>query len=319
MHAFLLLFIASPNQPVLSVGPIAGDRRIALLVTETVKTDLARSPRVSLMESKVASYQVVGSCLEHHGRMIMNFRIIDSKTGLAMRGVAVSGEATPGKFLTSVEALTQKLTMKLAGNPSTAPVRPASIALYRPDATRKRPAQREPGLALSKVETPSDRRDTIGSHRLSNKGGEGGTGPARNQDAASSVPTNPPHEGDVSNPGADVLRPYTGVIIDARGLNLDRSMSPRIHREGGETVWSGGEAEPDFVVDEGIVVYARSIEDAKRLRRAGSNPLILRAIERYDDPFHADPVLANEDAATLMTAARKDGFLKKFNVVFVID
>jgi hypothetical protein len=250
------------------------------------------------MESRAASYQVVGSCLEHHGRMILNFRVIDSKTGLAMHGVAVSGEAAPSRFLPTVEALTQKLTVKLAGNPIQAP-RPASVVVFRPESVRKQTIKRGPGFAVSRAEVPSDRRkeDTVELRPRSATEEEGRSA------------------GAIDDSG----RPYTGVIIDCRGLGLDRSMSPRIHREGGETIWSGGEADPDFVVDEGIVVYCRSVEDAKRLRRAGSNPLVLRAIERFDDPFHADPVLANEDAAALMAAARKDGFLKKFNVVFVID
>jgi hypothetical protein len=112
---------------------------------------------------------------------------------------------------------------------------------------------------------------------------------------------------------------YTGLIIDTTGLSVERSMSPKIRRIDGSCVWAGEDADPDFVIDQGIVVYAESLEKAKVNPRAGSNPLILKALARYPDNFRSDPEITSEDAAKLLDAANKDGFLKKFRVIFVVN
>ena len=96
-------------------------------------------------------------------------------------------------------------------------------------------------------------------------------------------------------------------------------MSPRIRRDDGSTIWAGEEATPDFAIEQGIVAYARDMESAVRHSRAGRNPLIIRAIARHDNAFRSDPILAEEDADLLLTRARRDGFLKRFNVVILID
>jgi hypothetical protein len=110
---------------------------------------------------------------------------------------------------------------------------------------------------------------------------------------------------------------YTGVIIDARGLGLDRSMSPKIRRKDGSTVWQGAESTPDYAIEEGIVSYVETMGDARDHQRAGSHPLIITALDRYEQPFPSDPLISDEDADYLLRVGAKDGFLKKFNVVFI--
>jgi hypothetical protein len=113
---------------------------------------------------------------------------------------------------------------------------------------------------------------------------------------------------------------YTGLIIDATGLKIERSMSPKIRRVDGSVIWAGEDANPDFVIDKGIVGYAVSMSLAKENPRAGANPLIIRAVARYNgDNFHSDPEISVRDANLLIQEASKEGFLKKFNVIFVID
>lgn len=113
---------------------------------------------------------------------------------------------------------------------------------------------------------------------------------------------------------------YTGLIIDATGLKIDRSMSPKIRRSDGSVIWAGDDANPDFVIDKGIVGYAISMSVAKSNPRAGTNPLIIRAVARYNgDNFHSDPEISMKDSNLLIQAASKDGFLKKFDVIFLIN
>jgi hypothetical protein len=125
-------------------------------------------------------------------------------------------------------------------------------------------------------------------------------------------------------PPLDVRKPraesrITGVIIDTRGMNLDRSMCPKIRREDGSEVWGTVRADPDYVIEHGIVVYAHSLGQAQNDARAGNNPLVIRATGRARERFATDAVISDDDADRLMELNEKYGFLDKFRVVFLVD
>ncbi|MGC8783954.1 MAG: hypothetical protein ACP5RN_06175 [Armatimonadota bacterium] len=112
---------------------------------------------------------------------------------------------------------------------------------------------------------------------------------------------------------------YTGVIIDTRGLGLRPAMSPKIRRQDGSEVWGTVNASQEFVIEQGIVAYAKTLEEAKANRRAGSNPLILRAVGYAKTPGRCDPVLSDNDVRLLLTANEASGFLNEYRVIFVVD
>ncbi|GIV18211.1 MAG: hypothetical protein KatS3mg022_3646 [Armatimonadota bacterium] len=116
-----------------------------------------------------------------------------------------------------------------------------------------------------------------------------------------------------------VSNTYTSVIIDTRGLGIRPAMSPKIRRQDGSEVWGTVNASQEFVIEQGIVVYAKTLEEAKANRRAGSNPLILRAIGYAKTPGRCDPVLSDNDVRLLLTANEASGFLNEYRVIFVID
>lgn len=113
--------------------------------------------------------------------------------------------------------------------------------------------------------------------------------------------------------------PYSSVIIDARGYKLARCMSPKILRQDGSEVWGTVKVDPDYVLEHGIVIYAHNMEQAKQLDRCGRNPLVLRACGSARTAIPSDAVLSDSDAARLMACNGRDGFLNKFNVIFVVD
>ncbi len=113
--------------------------------------------------------------------------------------------------------------------------------------------------------------------------------------------------------------PYTSLIVDTTGYKLDRCMSPKIRRADGSEVWGTVKADYDFIQEEGIVVYATSLEAAKKSHRCGSNPLIITAIGRAGGKFHSDAVISDEDAELLTSENAKSKFLDKCNVIFVKD
>ncbi len=118
---------------------------------------------------------------------------------------------------------------------------------------------------------------------------------------------------------ADPDAPVTSVIIDARGLNVERSMSPKIRRRDGSEVWGTLQVSPEFVIEQGIVAYATSLGDAKKNRRVGANPLIIKAAGRSGGRFTTDAVITDEDADLLLRTNQKTGFLKEYRVIFLLD
>ena len=118
-----------------------------------------------------------------------------------------------------------------------------------------------------------------------------------------------------SKPG----KPYTSIIIDATGLGLDRCMSPKIRRANGSEVWGTVKVDPDFVEEHGIVGYARTLDEAKKSDRCGSNPMIIKAIARAGGAFNSDPVISDPDAVLLLAENKLGKFLDKFKVIFIKD
>lgn len=116
--------------------------------------------------------------------------------------------------------------------------------------------------------------------------------------------------------------PYTGLIIDCRGLGVKAAISPKVLRPDNSEVWGTVSAITQEAVNQnGIVGYLSTIEAAQQSPRAGSNPLIVRAIGKQGS-FEANAVVSVEDARNILDAnkeASNPKFLDSFHVVFVID
>jgi hypothetical protein len=120
---------------------------------------------------------------------------------------------------------------------------------------------------------------------------------------------------------ADAGGSYTSVVIDTLGFNVRRAMSPKIRTSEGDEVWGTLKISPDEVQDQGPVAYARTLEDAKKCSRAGSSPLLLRAVGRAGGSRMCDVVLSDEDVTKLRAAdqAAQPPFLPQMRVVMVVD
>jgi TolB-like protein len=128
--------------------------------------------------------------------------------------------------------------------------------------------------------------------------------------------------GDTSQPLLETSFPplsgaeITGVIIDARGLGLQRSMSARILDENGRVIYPRpGQRlpDPDRLQDVGLVSYHASPREANR---AGSRPMVVPAIA-VAGPGQDDVVIPNDMAEQLLSADRRNGFLSAWRVCIV--
>ena len=105
---------------------------------------------------------------------------------------------------------------------------------------------------------------------------------------------------------------YTGLIVDCRGLGLNAAMSPVIKNKKGEPIYGHKNLDYDLVISKGMVSYVNDIDNYDR---AGSRPLIVKAIELQN--FNGNPVISVKDANKVLIENKKSAFLDRMNVVFV--
>jgi len=111
---------------------------------------------------------------------------------------------------------------------------------------------------------------------------------------------------------------YTGLIIDLRGLQINRSLAPRIYSQTGRLLYG-----PEYLLKRigtrrGIVGYVHSMEDPEVAIRAGKNPYFtvpLASKGRYS----TDVVLSESDAARALEHPETLKNLLKCRVIFLID
>lgn len=107
---------------------------------------------------------------------------------------------------------------------------------------------------------------------------------------------------------------YSGLIIDAVGLKAPPALAPRV-KAGNEAVYAREMVNPNALRQHGAAAYTRSVDEAKRNKRVGSNPLILKAIGLGD--VASDILISPEDAKKL--EGQNLTFLAEARVVIATD
>ncbi len=112
--------------------------------------------------------------------------------------------------------------------------------------------------------------------------------------------------------------PYTGLIIDARGLDLDPILYPTIVSEEGKDIYSSLFISREFAVQYGVAVYFCEMEAALAERRIGSNPMVFKALRMAGNKTGAI-VVSMADAVDLEKVTERHKFLKECRVIIVAD
>ena len=112
--------------------------------------------------------------------------------------------------------------------------------------------------------------------------------------------------------------PFTCVLIDCRGLNMEAIMSPKVYDTTGREVYGTIRVTPEYAIETGIVGYPRSMAEALHTARCGSHPLIVRTL-RVADKHRFNAVISLEDADRILAANNRDQFLEKTRVIFLVD
>jgi hypothetical protein len=111
---------------------------------------------------------------------------------------------------------------------------------------------------------------------------------------------------------------FSGLIINCKGLNLKPALSPKVLDEDGKEIYGSAHVSKEWAVKYGIVGYAKSVEDAAKLERAGKSPGEIKAL-KASGKNSTDAVLSNDDAREVRAAAKNLKFLSECRVLFIID
>lgn len=112
--------------------------------------------------------------------------------------------------------------------------------------------------------------------------------------------------------------PYTGLIVDARALQLDPILYPTIVSEQGKEIYSSLFVSREFAVQYGVAAYLCDMATALSFKRTGSNPLVFKALRKAGDNTGA-VVVSMADAKALEKATERHKFLKECRVIIVVD
>ncbi len=114
--------------------------------------------------------------------------------------------------------------------------------------------------------------------------------------------------------------PYTGLLVDARGLNLQPSMSPRILSDEGRVVYGAATVDRSYAAQYGIVGYDKDLDRALVSDRLGgmtANPFVVKATG-VSGLYSGDVVLGDFDAVRILMADGDGDFLRQCRVLFVL-
>ncbi len=123
-----------------------------------------------------------------------------------------------------------------------------------------------------------------------------------------------PRTGSSAAPAPDgkAIGTFTGLIVDCRGLGLKPVMSPVIKNANGSPIYGYKNLDYDKVIESGMAAYAKDMSGASR---AGSNPLIVRALDVEN--HGGTPVLSVADANRVLIENGATHFLDNTRVVFL--
>jgi hypothetical protein len=111
---------------------------------------------------------------------------------------------------------------------------------------------------------------------------------------------------------------YTGLLVDARSIELQPALVFKILDENLEEVFGPAFVSREFVVQKGMAAYYTDIESAKSDPRIRNWPLTVKAL-RTDYPSRSDIVISNADASKLRSASQNLQFLKESRVVILLS
>ena len=114
--------------------------------------------------------------------------------------------------------------------------------------------------------------------------------------------------------------PYTGLLIDVRGLGLQPSIAPRVLSAEGHVIHGAATVDRSLTTDYGVAGYDDDIDRAYTSERLGgeeANPFVVRATGTTGR-YSGDAILDNFDAVQVLQADEAGDFLRQGRVTFLL-
>jgi hypothetical protein len=108
---------------------------------------------------------------------------------------------------------------------------------------------------------------------------------------------------------------YTGVVIDATGLQADPALAPTLLTEDGFVVYGAETLGPERVSALGVAPYVKTLEQAKE-KGAGAKPLVIKALKAVGE-YACDLVLPSDLVDVLFQLDLKEDVLKGGRLVIM--
>ena len=114
--------------------------------------------------------------------------------------------------------------------------------------------------------------------------------------------------------------PYTGLLIDVRGLGLQPSIAPRVLSADGHVIHGLATVDRSLATDYGVAGYDDDINRAYTSERLGgeeAHPFVVRATGTAGR-YSGDAILDNFDVAQVLQADEVGDFLRQGRVTFLL-
>ena len=175
-------------------------------------------------------------------------------------------------------------------------------------------------LARIVVSAPVEKRKEV-------KEPEKPAAPAPHPPAAAPPASPTPSTAEASAPAAPAPEPapavtapvaYTGIVIDARGIQARPAMIPRIFDEDGKEVYGSANVDREFAVQQGMSGYTHDLTAAQNNQRVTTNPVTVKVL-KTSGPGKSDLVISNTDAQKIRSSEADTAFIKQCRVMIVLD
>ena len=109
---------------------------------------------------------------------------------------------------------------------------------------------------------------------------------------------------------------YSGLIIDAREVEVKPALMPKVLNEKGEVIYSSANMRKEEAVKTGVVGYAKEVDAAKKHPRVTETPVVVAALKGSGEK-RSDVIISDGNARTITTTEPALGYLKKGRVMIV--
>lgn len=139
----------------------------------------------------------------------------------------------------------------------------------------------------------------------------------------------PPRLSTAAGPGVDMPgnapeqvgagnRGYTGVVVDARGLQVTPALVPVIYGQDGFGAYGAFQVSRTNAVNKGVAVYAVGNDPRVLEERVGDRPLTVRALSAYGS-WRTDLVISAMDARLVRAIVKSGPIADGCKVVILVD